>query len=495
MATGSIERLPSGKYRAVLYVGLDPVTGTRTYLKGSARMLREDAVADLDLLRARALAGDGHTSARFAAVLERYLETADLSESTRVDYRRRVNRVIAPRLGHKRLDQIDVPLLQEFQNRLLRCSLACDGTGSGHRCRPLSANAVRHYRAVISGALTMAARYGWIGHNPSHDLEPPRLQQTERIPPTAEQVAAAVTHAFEQDIVLGMILWLIAITGAHRGEILRLRFSDIDFDATPPRLALGPSYIVLGGKPVFTAGKRRSIRYVALDAFTLHLLTEYQWWMITTLGEHRATGNALMFPGMRHTPGDRPRNPDAVTHGIARLARELGFHLTPTLIRHYNATELLDAGLSVRTVAGRLGHADGGATLLCVYAHATAASDQNAANVASSAITTPAVRRLDWRLHFEPTPHDIQPHPHAKRPKAQSARAPYELIAKDIRAAIDTGRVHPGDPLPPIKELARWYGHSASTIHRALRLLADEQLLILRTGHRTRVRHRPASES
>lgn len=45
MATGSIKRLPSGKYRAVVYAGLDPLTRTRSYLKGPAHQRRTDAVA------------------------------------------------------------------------------------------------------------------------------------------------------------------------------------------------------------------------------------------------------------------------------------------------------------------------------------------------------------------------------------------------------------------------------------------------------------------
>lgn len=53
-------------------------------------------------------------------------------------------------------------------------------------------------------------------------------------------------------------------------------------------------------------------------------------------------------------------------------------------LRHYSATELLTAGIDLRTVAGRLGHGGGGATTLRVYAAWVAASDRKAAEILGS---------------------------------------------------------------------------------------------------------------
>ncbi|NUP48190.1 MAG: tyrosine-type recombinase/integrase, partial [Catenulispora sp.] len=77
--------------------------------------------------------------------------------------------------------------------------------------------------------------------------------------------------------------------------------------------------------------------------------------------------------------GSVPWNPDTYTHRYERLAKKAGVEKPLKNLRHFNATELLRAGVDVATVADRLGHADGGVTTLRVYASGTRTADQRAA--------------------------------------------------------------------------------------------------------------------
>jgi integrase len=63
--------------------------------------------------------------------------------------------------------------------------------------------------------------------------------------------------------------------------------------------------------------------------------------------------------------------------------------------RHYSATELLTAGVDLRTVAGRLGHGGGGATTLRVYAAWVGESDRRAAEILGSRMTRPKLPAAD----------------------------------------------------------------------------------------------------
>ena len=79
-----------------------------------------------------------------------------------------------------------------------------------------------------------------------------------------------------------------------------------------------------------------------------------------------------------------PWMPDSVSQRFERLAIRCGIGTTIQRLRQYNATELIAAGVDVRTVAGRLGHGSGGATTLRVYAAWMEEADKRAATALAS---------------------------------------------------------------------------------------------------------------
>jgi integrase len=85
----------------------------------------------------------------------------------------------------------------------------------------------------------------------------------------------------------------------------------------------------------------------------------------------------------------KPCNPDGVTHRYARMCKSLGIGGHLHALRHYSATELISAGVDIRTVAGRLGHGGGGTTTLRVYAAWVPESDKRAASLLASRMPRP----------------------------------------------------------------------------------------------------------
>jgi integrase len=90
-----------------------------------------------------------------------------------------------------------------------------------------------------------------------------------------------------------------------------------------------------------------------------------------------------------HLTRDAPADPSAVTHRYGRMCAALGIDSHLHALRHYSATELLTAGVDLRTVAGRLGHGGGGATTLRVYAAWVGESDRRAAELLGSRMKRP----------------------------------------------------------------------------------------------------------
>jgi integrase len=88
----------------------------------------------------------------------------------------------------------------------------------------------------------------------------------------------------------------------------------------------------------------------------------------------------------------RPCNPDGITHRFGRMCKRLGIDCHLHSLRHYSATELITAGVDVRTVAGRLGHGGGGTTTLRVYSAWVPESDKRAASLLAGRMPRPGKR-------------------------------------------------------------------------------------------------------
>jgi DNA-binding transcriptional regulator YhcF (GntR family) len=139
-------------------------------------------------------------------------------------------------------------------------------------------------------------------------------------------------------------------------------------------------------------------------------------------------------------------------------------------LRHYSATELIAAGVDVRTVAGRLGHAGGGTTTLRVYSPWVAEADQKAAG------------KFTGRIPKAPVVVDVQGN--AQVTMEPEAANPYQKIAADLRGAITSGVLRIGDKLPPVAELANRYNVGVGTAHHAIAELKAAGLVTASRGKR-----------
>jgi integrase len=158
-----------------------------------------------------------------------------------------------------------------------------------------------------------------------------------------------------------------------------------------------------------------------------------------------------------------PQGPDLPVPPAGAL---VGVNTTLHKLRHYSATELIRAGVDVRTVAGRLGHADGGTTL-AYYAAWVREADQRASRILMRQLPLPAPPRVV-----------------AAPARRVRPRSPYRVMATELRTAIQTGALPSGTTLPTVEQLgARYHVHS-TTAHRAIALLAHEHLITVSRGRR-----------
>jgi integrase len=236
---------------------------------------------------------------------------------------------------------------------------------------------------AIQGTMTAAKRWGWITRNPAENAVKPRQPASEPDPPTAEQAAQIVEAAWAEDDSWGTLVWLVMVTGVRRAELLAMRWRRVD-------LAAGTMEVRRNWVDgVEKDTKTHQMRRISLDPATIEVLREHHARYVADMTRLGLEVNAEAFLFSYQLERDRPANPSGVTHRYARMCAGLSIDSHLHALRHYSATELITAGVDIRTVAGRLGHAGGGATTLKVYAAWVHESDRRAADILGGRMKRP----------------------------------------------------------------------------------------------------------
>jgi integrase len=412
-----------------MYAGTDPLTGRELRLVASTTDEGE-AHRILNRMRADVEARENaRTRATLGAALDKWLEVHEAEQSTLDGYRGYIRRSIKPALGDEAVGKITPQLLEEFYAQLRRCRHRCrdgepavdhrtalshecravrhrgrPGRRSGeahdcraagctvvecspHRCKPMSASAIRQIHWILSAALAAAVRWDWIKLNPAEVAKKPRQRPPQPEPPTTAEAARIIEAAWEQDESWGTLVWLVMVTGIRRAEVLALRWVHVDL--ADGMLNIRRNFVRSGGKAIEKDTKTHQMRRVALDAATVELLGEHRQRYEELARQLEAEPRADAYVFSYKPTHDMPCDPTGITHRYAKMCRELGIDSHLHALRHYSATELLTAGVDLRTVAGRLGHGGGGATTLRVYAAWVGESDRQAAEILGSRLTRP----------------------------------------------------------------------------------------------------------
>src|SRR5215211_572953 len=215
-----------------VYAGRDPLTGGKRYVSQQVAGQTKAAMRQAKQIEAQLLAEIGtgqHRGSRsrtMAELLERWLEwpptVRPIAPTTVSSYRAAMDRYILPALGKLPVRQVDAATLDAFYAHLR--------TRGGKDGRPLKASTVHEVHAVLSGALKQAVVWGWVGHNPARLASPPSREHADTQPPAVEDAARLLSAAMAEDPELGLFLRLAVMLGARRGEIISLRWPDIDLE-------------------------------------------------------------------------------------------------------------------------------------------------------------------------------------------------------------------------------------------------------------------------
>lgn len=278
-------------------------------------------------------------------------------------YRRNIRLHLAGR-------SIGAAVLQEVGptdlNRLYRLLLEGD---TNHRA--LSPRSVAYVAAILHRAFRDAVRWQTLTRNPADAADPPRPgAKTEMRTWTAAQLRTFL-QSLDGDRLAGC-WWLLATTGMRRGEVLGLRWEDVDFERKTIRIVrtLITTEVQRRGAPGFAWGTPKTAkgrRTIALDETAVAALKAHRK---RQREERLAAGPSYDDQGLVVCQADgSPVHPKTISYQFKKAGRAAGL---PTIrlhdLRHTHATLALHAGVHPRIVQERLGHANVSITL-DTYSH------------------------------------------------------------------------------------------------------------------------------
>ena len=287
-----------------------------------------------------------------------------------------VRRHLIPGLGSVRLNQLSARSVERYyaselsNGRLVRKSSKKPDTAKADlKAKPkpgLDPQTVLKHHRVLYTALKRAVRLGLLPANPCDRVDPPKTSRAEMKAldeMDTERLLSAARSVEPMSLYAAVLL--AANTGMRRGEILGLRWTDVDFEAG----ALHVRRTLQRGKPSIVFGEPKtatSRRRLSLDPYTLAELKSYR----ARQSERRlALGsgwqdNDMVCPGRC----GEPWHPCLLTREFQRLREKNGFALRFHDLRHTHAAQLIRAGAPAKVIQERLGHASAGFTLTA-YEH------------------------------------------------------------------------------------------------------------------------------
>ena len=372
--SGAIHQIKPGTYRLRLFIGLDPVTGKRrsvskTIQAKNITAARKELASFVAEHRSEKV-GSSMTVERLMAEYIASLEAKRRAPLTISAARRATDQVIVPVIGKVEIDKLEGRHIDQIVRNHSDLKVA----------------SVRRYIAVLSAALGLAVKQGWIDRNPVVQASLPEGHAKRPRYPSKEEVAVLIERI--PGDVWKMAIRLATMTAARRGEVCALRWTDLEDGRV---LWLRRSVYRENGRTVerqdTKGGEEREIVLSESGRADLYL------WAMECLRRAEEIGITLAPDSFILSPrpdGLEPLNPDTLSSHVYRVTRELGWtHVHFHGIRHLGATEMIASGVNVATAAAILGHKDGGKLLLSTYAHPTTERQKAAGAVLGGLLTGP----------------------------------------------------------------------------------------------------------
>lgn len=355
---GSLQQLAKGKYRVQLTIGYGP--NGRQIRKSFTGKSQGEVVTMLNRFKAAQLNGKGVTKSTvtFADFSIRWLNGKKITTKVKsqATYEFALEKYIRPSLGSRRVQKISTADINDYFMTHSR----------------LSPSTLRQHRAILYNIMKLAIAEGVISQNVVESANPiPKLRKEQNILTDREirklllVGKEAQLNSPEKSNIVYYILLLALATGMRRGEILALRWENINF--AEHTIQIKENLVEIRGKQVFGTPKtENSRRIIAVEPQVLQILEDNLRTEAQGLVFRTKSGGSIPFSN--------------VGHGFRQMLKNAGIGKNVRLhdLRHTHVTQLLANGYDMKMVSRRIG--DDVRTAMEIYAHAIPEKDQDAAS-------------------------------------------------------------------------------------------------------------------
>ena len=360
---GSIRKRKDGRWEGRYTAGRDPVTGKAIYknvLGKTQAEVKEKLKAAIEKSAVRTVSMEHYTVGQWLDIWMENYAKLQVRASSYKTYQGFIDNHINPALGEIPLEKLTSMDIQRLYKHLLE-SGRMECTESRNKPKGLSVKTVRNINQMISSALNCAVEQHLIPANPTKSCALPKLEKKEMkiLPP--ESLGTFFEEARRSGVF--ELYYIDLATGLRRGELLGLKWSDIDLDKGI--IHVRRQVLRQNGKVVEAPLKtKNSYRNIAIGADAIKVLKGME------------QKDEYVFP----SPFGGPMSPDSVLHMLQRVLKRAGldrirFHD----LRHTFSVLALQNGVDVKTLSAMLGHYSAGFTL-DTYAHVTTSMQKQAAN-------------------------------------------------------------------------------------------------------------------
>lgn len=368
-----IERSP-GKWAIVLDV---PNEGKRRRKWHTFHGTKRQAETECARLIAE-LAGGNYVEPAKTTLREYFVqwlkhEKGNVSPKTLQRYEELLLKNVAPIIGGITLNKLSAASIDLAWGKLLESGRR-DGKGG------LSPRTVHHCRRVMLTAMDQAVKWDLLKRNPVALTRPPKVERKQMEAYSAPQTAVLLDELRASRVFIPVLL--AALCGMRRGEIIALRWKDIDLAGAV--IAVTRSAEQVGTEVRYKETKSGKARTVALSSTVLEELRRHR---LSQAEEQLKLGIRPSEESFVVAQIDgAPLKPVSLTHEWTRLLAKtdlprIRFHD----LRHSHATQLLAAGVHPKIASERLGHSTIGITL-DLYSHVMPGMQANAAEQVDAAI-------------------------------------------------------------------------------------------------------------